>query len=113
MVYNVSLNIGFHGKTLNSYPVIFKTRSIRGISNTIRGELPQFAEFAFKTYSPISQIYLYVVISYGKKSEFFKYFSIKCKNIREYKKYLNKNFEELEELITIESRERKLNDLLK
>ena len=48
-----------------------------------------------------------------KKSEFFKYFSIKCKNIREYKKYLNKDFEELEELITIESRERKLNDLLK
>lgn len=111
MSYKFAVNIAGNNSALNLFPMFFEEESIKDWINDIRSEDNIFAllDWALHYYIPPSQMKLYVHIEYDDNEWNFK---INLNNVREYKKWIGKDHNELQSIIDAWRRDQALNEIL-
>lgn len=111
MSYKFAVNIAGNNSALNLFPMFFEEESIKDWINDIRSEDNIFAllDWALHYYVPPSQMKLYVHIEYEDYEWDFK---INLNNVREYKKWIGTDQDELQSIIDAWRRDQTLNEIL-
>jgi hypothetical protein len=107
----VSLNLGGRGP-VNKFPIIFDFENIREWTDLIRKEESMFAFLDWAescSIHPLSSMNLWIRVD---ENDLYWEFEIKLKNIREFKKYLSMDYEEIIPIVESFRREQKINDVL-
>lgn len=111
-MYKFAVNIAGNNGPLNLFPMFFEEETVRNWTNDIRSESNIFAllDWSLHYSIPPSQMKLYVHIEYDD----FEYdFKINLNNVREYKKWIGTDLDELQRLVDAWQRDLKLNEILK
>jgi len=108
----VALNLGGSNNPLNKFPMLFEFENIREWTDNIREEESMFAfldwAVAYNVY-PINKMCIWAYIEDG---EWDWEFEIKLKNVREFRKYTEMGFEEINSIVEAFRREQKINEIL-
>lgn len=116
-MYYVSMNIGYSTESqsgiLNTIPFVWKFDSVREFTSWIRTQQFNILLWSVDNYVPKSSLIMYVSINRyymedGEEWNWSNEFAIKCKNIREYKPFINLSREEIEAL----RREQKIDEVI-
>ena len=111
MSYKFALNIAGNNSALNLFPMFFEEETIKDWINYIRSEdnIFAFLDWALHYYVPPSQMKLYVHI----ENEDYEWdFKINLNNVREYKKWIGTDKDELQSIIDAWRRDQALNEIL-
>lgn len=111
MSYKFAINIAGNNSPLNLFPMLFEHETIRDWSNEIRSEDNIFAllDWALAYYITPSQLKLYVLIT---KDDMEWEYKINLSNVREYKKWIGTDTDELQSIIDAWRRDQKLDEIL-
>lgn len=111
MNYKFAVNIAGNNSALNLFPMFFEEETVRNWINDIRSEDNIFAllDWALHYYIAPSQMKLYVHIEYEDNEWDFK---INLNNVREYKKWIGTDHDELQSIIDAWRRDQTLNEIL-
>ena len=111
MNYKFAVNIAGNNSALNLFPMFFEEETIKDWINDIRSEDNIFAllDWALHYYIPPSQMKLYVHIEY---EDFEWDFKINLNNVREYKKWIGTDHDELQSIVDAWRRDQALNEIL-
>lgn len=112
---SVSFNIvSGSGSVLSYIPTLWVLNNIREFTDAVRYNCLTIAKFASECSYTVKSIKLHVNIYIDINDEEYhsKTFIINCKNIREYKKYVNMTLEDLEKESLKEERQLKINSIL-
>ncbi len=108
-MYNISLNIGYGDRSLHPYPSFYQFENMRQFSDMVRRDAFQLVLYGHNNGVGISRIALYIHIDTEDKEWDF---TIMCKNIREYKQYLNLDETEIERLKVELNRDSMIDEIL-
>lgn len=107
----VAINLGGNGP-LNLFPMVFDFENAREWSDSIREEsnMIGFLDWAQAcNLYPISKMKIWAHIEDG---DWYWDFEIKLKNVREFKKYTEMEYEEICSIVEAFRREQKINEIL-
>jgi len=111
----VSLNILASTSAINLVPMSFEFEDDRSFTNFIRESVIDVLSWNFETYGgqlSNTRLGVYIREDINEEEGFWEWqFIINCKNIREFKPYLNMNFEEFDSVLKSHRRDQKINDL--
>lgn len=111
MNYKFAINIAGNNGALNLFPMFFEHETIKDWINDIRSENNIYAllDWALYSYIPPSQMKLYVHI---EKDDIEWEYKINLNNVREYKKWIGTDLDELQSIIDAWRRDQALNEIL-
>lgn len=111
MSYKFAVNIAGNNGALNLFPMFFEEETVRNWINDIRSEDNIFAllDWALAYYIAPSQLKLYVLIT---KDDMECEYKINLSNVREYKKWIGTDTDELQSIIDAWRRDQKLDEIL-
>lgn len=107
----VALNLGGNGP-LNLFPMVYEFENTKEWTNSIREEsnMIGFLDWAQTcNVYPISKMKLW---AYIEEDDWYWEFEINLKNVREFKKYTEMGFEEINSIVESFRREQKINEIL-
>ena len=107
----VALNLGAGGP-LNLFPMVYEFENAREWTDSIREEsnMLGFLDWAQTcNVYPISKMKLW---AYIEDEDWFWEFEVNLKNVREFKKYTEMGFEEINSIVEAFRREQKINEIL-
>ena len=108
----VALNLGGSNGPLNHFPMLFEFENIREWTDSIREEsnMLSFLDWAV-AYGvfPIRKMKLWAYIEHDEWSWEFE---VNLKNVREFKKYMDMDWEEIVSIVEAYRREKKIDEIL-
>jgi len=107
----VALNLGGNGP-LNLFPMIFNFENAREWTDSIREEsnMIGFLDWAQAcSLYPISKMKIW---AYIEDDGHYWEFEVKLKNVREFKKYIDMEYEEINSIVEAFRRDQKINEIL-
>lgn len=107
----VSLNLGSNGP-LNLFPMVYEFENVREWTDSIREEsnMIGFLDWALTcNVYPISKMKIWAYIEEG---DWFWEFEVNLKNVKEFKKYTEMEFKEINSIVEAFRREQKINEIL-
>ena len=108
----VALNLGGSNGPLNHFPMLFEFENIREWTDSIREEsnMLSFLDWAV-AYGvfPISKMRIWAYIE--NDAQYWE-FEVNLKNVREFKKYMDMDWEEIVSIVEAYRREKKIDEIL-
>lgn len=109
----VSLNIASATSPMNLVPMYFEFESPREFTNFIRENVMDILSWTFTSYGQVNNTRLGVYIREDINDGYWDWsFVIKCKNIREFKTYMNMDYNEFSSLLEAHERDKKIDSIL-
>jgi len=112
---SVSFNIvSGNGSVLTNTPQLWVLNNVREFTDAIRNNTLRIANYAARLAYNVKGLELNVMIylDINEEEYYERVFTIKCENIRDYKKYITMTHEDIENEMIKEERELKIKNIL-